>query len=387
MPRFATLPPLSLYVHLPWCERKCPYCDFNSHPLKTALPEQDYVDALLSDLEQELPDVWGRPVISVFLGGGTPSLFSVASINKLLSGIRARLPLVPDCEVTLEANPGSAEAVKFSGFRAAGVNRISIGVQSFNDNALGALGRIHNGRQALTASVAAREAGFGNINLDLMHGLPGQTAEGALADLDQALDCQPSHLSCYQLTIEPNTLFHHKPPTLPDEDEIWAMQETIQRRLGAAGFAQYEVSAYARQAAQCRHNLNYWRFGDYLGIGAGAHGKLTLPDRVLRRHKLRHPQAYMAAAASARRISGEERLDGPRLAFEFLLNHLRLREPLPASRFQQRTGGAIAAILPQLQQAVADGLMDWDGARASTTERGFRFLNELLERFLPAPAA
>lgn len=380
---FSALPPLSLYVHLPWCVSKCPYCDFNSHALRGTVPEHDYANALLTDLDQELPDVWGRPVTSVFIGGGTPSLFSPRTIDRLLSEVRARLPLVPDCEITMEANPGSAELAKLREFRSAGVNRLSIGVQSFDARYLKALGRAHGSAESLAAAKTARDAGFDNFNLDLMFALPGQSTAEAVADIDSAIGHEAPHLSCYQLTIEPNTTFHHAPPELPGEEDAWAMQCEIYEHLAAAGYVQYEVSAFARERQQCRHNLNYWRFGDYLGIGAGAHAKITHPDRVVRRWKLKHPAAYMEHAGGARRIGGEHELTAADLVFEFMLNALRLREPVGVNLFQLRTGQAITPYLPVLESARDDGLLRWDGLSVSATDTGYRFLNDLQQRFLP----
>lgn len=383
MPRFPALPPLSLYIHLPWCVSKCPYCDFNSHALRDTLPEQRYVDALLADLDQELPDVWGRLVTSVFLGGGTPSLFSPGTLDRLLSDIRARLPLVPECEVTMEANPGSTELGKLREFRSAGINRLSIGIQSFDNGLLRALGRAHGRAQSLAAAEAARDAGFENFNLDLMFALPGQSLAAAVEDIDTAIGQDPPHLSCYQLTIEPNTAFHHDPPTLPGDDEAWTMQCALHERLTDAGYRQYEVSAFARDRHECRHNLNYWRFGDYLGIGAGAHGKITFADRVIRRWKQKHPAAYMAEAGGHRRIGGEHEISAEELAFEFMLNALRLKEPVAVGLFQQRTGQALSAFREILEGAQTDGLLHWDGKSITTTGVGYRFLNELQQRFLP----
>jgi oxygen-independent coproporphyrinogen-3 oxidase len=381
---FEAPPPLSLYVHFPWCIRKCPYCDFNSHAVRGELPEQAYVDALLKDLEQELPGVWGRTVRSVFLGGGTPSLFSAQAMQALLSGIRARLPLSPDAEITLEANPGSAEQARFTGYRDAGINRLSIGVQSFADKELVQLGRVHDSGEALRAARAARDAGFENFNLDLMFGLPGQDVGRALADLETATGLEPAHLSWYQLTIEPNTLFHAQPPALPDEDLKWAIQQAGQSHLAAHGYTQYEVSAYARPARQCRHNLNYWRFGDYVGIGAGAHGKITDGGRgtIVRRWKKRHPREYLAAADSGVFSDGERRLDAGDAVFEFALNRLRLREAFTLAQFTGAAGLEPGRILPVLEQAAADGLVSLDGDRVCHTQRGWRFLDNLIERFL-----
>ena len=381
---FAAPPPLSLYVHFPWCERKCPYCDFNSHAVRDELPEQAYIDALLKDLEQELPAVWGRTVHSVFLGGGTPSLFSPEAIDRLLSGVRARLPLHPQAEITLEANPGSSEQACFAGYRSAGVNRLSIGIQSFNDARLQALGRIHNAGEALGAAQAARAAGFDNFNLDLRYGLPGQDVEQAMADLATATGLQPAHLSWYQLTLEPNTLFHSQPPPLPDEEQLWDIQEQGRSLLGAQGYTQYEVSAWAQAGRQCRHNLNYWRFGDYIGIGAGAHGKITDGGRgvIQRRWKKRHPQDYLAGAGREGCIEGQRQLDAKAALFEFALNRLRLREGFSLEEFSASSGLDREAIAPLLAQAAADGLLVVSGERVVHTERGWRFLDNLIERFL-----
>ncbi len=381
--RFPAPPPLSLYVHLPWCVRKCPYCDFNSHPLRGDAPFDACVAALLEDLETDLPKVWGRTLQSVFIGGGTPSLFPPEAIAALIAGIRARLPCRPDMEITLEANPGTAEAARFAGYREAGVNRLSIGVQSFDDRLLARLGRIHNGEEAHRAVAMAREAGFERINLDLMYGLPEQRVAEALADLEAAIAHEPEHVSWYQLTLEPNTAFHHDPPPLPDEDALWAMREAGLARLAAAGFDHYEVSAHARPGAACRHNRNYWRFGDYLGIGAGAHGKLTLAGegRVVRTVRRRHPEAWLRATggrtASVRRLSDDD------LVFEYLLNRLRLREPLDAGEFTAATGLDFARIRPRLAQAADDGLVRLEGDRVALTPLGERFLDDLTARFLP----
>jgi len=381
---FTAPPPLSLYIHFPWCIRKCPYCDFNSHAVGEELPEQAYVDALLKDLEQELPGVWGRTVQTIFMGGGTPSLFSAPAIDRLLSGVRARLPLSPDAEITLEANPGSAEQARFAGYRAAGINRLSIGVQSFSEPHLRQLGRIHGADDALRAAHAARKAGFENFNLDLMFALPGQNTEQALADLTTATGLKPAHLSWYQLTIEPNTLFHAHPPALPDEDLTWAIQEAGQSLLAARGYTQYEVSAYARSGRRCRHNLNYWRFGDYIGIGAGAHGKITDGARggIQRRWKTRHPQAYLASAGSAECIAGRRQLGAADAVFEFALNRLRLRDGFTPGEFAEVTGLDPQRIAPLLEEAAADGLLRLDDGRVHHTERGWRFLDNLIERFL-----
>ncbi len=375
------LPPLSLYIHIPWCVRKCPYCDFNSHAAKGELPEADYVAALLEDLEAELPDVQGRSIDSIFIGGGTPSLFSAAAIQQILAGVAARTPLSAQAEITMEANPGTFEQERFAGFRAAGVNRLSIGIQSFSDAQLKALGRIHNADEAYRAVASARAIGFDNINLDLMHGLPQQDLAGALLDLDTALSLQPDHLSWYQLTIEPNTEFNARPPNLPVDEVLWEIQEHGQNKLAAAGFAQYEVSAYARDGRQAAHNLNYWAFGDYIGIGAGAHGKLTRPadGQIMRRWKQRQPAAYMDAA---RRLGGENAIAQDELAFEFMLNALRLVDGVPLQLLQARAGISPDGIRVQLDRAIQQGLLQNDPAHIRPTHQGRLFLNNLLEMFL-----
>jgi oxygen-independent coproporphyrinogen-3 oxidase len=419
MSTFHTLPPLSLYVHVPWCVRKCPYCDFNSHEAKEGIPEEAYLDALIADLEQELPDVWGRPVVSIFIGGGTPSLISPEGIDRLLQAIRARLRVLPEAEITLEANPGTVDEGRFTGFRAAGVNRLSIGVQSFDDALLKRIGRIHGRAEAIRAVKAAHAAGFINFNLDLMFGLPGQTLAQAEADVAQAIALAPTHVSYYQLTLEPNTTFAHAPPVLPEDDLRWEMQGRGHALLAAAGYRHYEVSAWARDGFRCTHNLNYWQFGDYLGIGAGAHGKLTLPvggpssariaeftangkiraedgpptgvsspsvhttHRILRRWKLRHPKDYLEHAATPQRLGGEEEIAAADLAFEFMLNALRLPEGIPEALFSERTGLPLAGIEETLRAAEGRGLLLRDGGRLRTTEQGALFLNELLEMFLP----
>jgi oxygen-independent coproporphyrinogen-3 oxidase len=382
---FASLPPLTLYIHLPWCARKCPYCDFNSHEIGTAVPEQEYVDALIADLEQDLPRVWGRVCHAVFIGGGTPSLFSPASLDRLLSAVRARLQFAPNAEITLEANPGSSEAGKFAGFREAGINRLSIGVQSFNARHLERIGRVHDPDGALAAVSAARSAGFDNFNLDIMFGLPHQSLEEALADAQTAVGQGATHLSFYQLTIEPNTLFHYAPPQLPDDDTTWGMQESIQDLLDRRGYRQYEVSAYALKGKRCLHNLNYWQFGDYLGIGAGAHSKITSQDRIERLTKVRLPSSYLDRVPSNNHVSSIRTLNGDDAIFEFMLNALRLTEPVPIALFQQRTGRTLASIGHVLKQAQQDGLLKTDHGALSTTEKGFRYLNDLLETFLPEP--
>ena len=389
--QLAALPPLSLYIHLPWCLRKCPYCDFNSHELRPAdsvageLPEQRYINALMADLEAAVPLVWGRTVHSIFIGGGTPSLFSPQAIDQLLSGVRARLRLESDCEITLEANPGTFEAGKFAAFRDAGINRLSLGIQSFDSAHLKALGRIHDGDEARRASeLAARH--FDNFNLDLMYGLPGQTIDQALADVEQALAFAPTHLSCYQLTIEPNTAFAAAPPSLPDLDRCADMQEAIETRLAAAGFAHYETSAFARSGRQCRHNLNYWTFGDYLGIGAGAHGKLTLHDgkawEVRRQMRWKQPKQYLAGVAEGRPLQDDFAVPAADLPFEFMMNALRLIEGFDPALFEMRTAQPLLAVETILRQAEDEGLIERAAGRIAPTQRGQRFLNRLLEMFL-----
>jgi len=384
-PRFTALPPLSLYVHLPWCVRKCPYCDFNSHEARGEVPESRYVAALLADLEQALPQVWGRKVISVFIGGGTPSLFSAASIDTLLAGVRARLPLLADAEVTLEANPGTFEREKFADFFAAGVNRLSLGIQSFDDRHLAALGRIHGADEAARAAEAASMI-FGNVNLDLMFGLPGQTLAQCEADLDAALSLGTSHLSCYQLTLEPNTLFHRHPPTLPDHDLVADMQDRVVERLAAAGYLRYEVSAYARDGRTCTHNLNYWRFGDYLGIGAGAHGKLSFADRIVREIRFRQPRQYLEQSEAGEPVMERREVAADEIGFEFMLNALRLTDGVETALFAERTGFPLARVVAALAEGVERRLIEPDPARIRTTALGARFLNRTQALFLEGAA-
>jgi len=383
--RFTAPPPLSLYIHFPWCIYKCPYCDFNSHAIREDLPETAYIDALLKDLEQELPAIWGRTVQTVFMGGGTPSLFSAQAIDRLLSGVRARLPLSPDAEITLEANPGTVEQEKFAGYRAAGVNRLSIGIQSLNELHLKTLERIHSAEESIHAAETARRAGFDDFNLDLMFGLPGQTATQSCDDLLAAIELRPTHLSWYQLTLEPNTRFYAQPPVLPDNDTLWDMHNRGHTQLAAHDYTQYEVSAFAKAGRQCRHNLNYWRFGDYIGIGAGAHGKITDAGHgvVVRRSKQRHPQAYLENAGNDRCIAGQRNLTEAEIVFEFALNRLRLKQGFDLYEFETRCGLPGSRILPILQQASNDDLLLLDGSQVRHTDRGWRFLNDLLERFLP----
>jgi oxygen-independent coproporphyrinogen-3 oxidase len=376
--KLAVLPPLALYVHIPWCVRKCPYCDFNSHERSGALPENEYVGKLLEDLESLLPSVWGRRLSSVFIGGGTPSLFAPRSIDALLSGVRARLPLEPGAEITLEANPGTVEAARFRGFRDAGVSRISVGVQSFDDAMLKALGRIHGADEAKRALEAALAA-FDNVNLDLMYGLPGQSIAMARADIEAGVATGVQHLSAYQLTIEPNTVFFSKPPKLPEHDLAADMQVMIEEFLKQNEFHHYETSAFAKPGHRCRHNLNYWEFGDYLGIGAGAHGKVSFPDRVTRHSRIKQPREYLAAQNT---LAEEKTIPAAELSFEFMLNVLRLQDGFSVSLLTERTGLSVSVIEDQLQQAEKQGLIERDWKRIRPSARGQRFLNELLELFL-----
>jgi len=382
----SALPPLSVYVHLPWCLKKCPYCDFNSHAWSAGagtLPEARYLDALRADLEAALPFVWGRRVHSIFLGGGTPSLFSPESIATLIADLRARLPLEPGCEITLEANPGTFERERFRAFRAAGVTRLSIGVQSFDDDRLKALGRVHDGAQA-RAAIEEAAAAFETFNLDLMYALPGQSLADLRAELDTALAFAPPHLSIYHLTIEPNTLFATRPPAgLPDDDTAAEMLDLIAERTGGAGLERYEVSAFARPGHRCVHNLNYWQFGDYLGIGAGAHGKLSFPHRVVRQVRWREPGAYMANALAGRAMSNDEEVARAALPFEFMLNALRLREGFEPARYVERTGMPLSSIEPALAEAQRRGLIARDASAVRPTPRGFDFLSDLQALFLP----
>lgn len=382
---FSTLPPLSLYIHFPWCVQKCPYCDFNSHELKTSLNERVYIDALISDLEQELPLFWGRSISSIFMGGGTPSLFSPESIDRLLSSLRARLTFAPDIEITMEANPGTVEFGKFKEFSAAGINRLSIGIQSFSDEKLQSLGRIHGRKEAISAAELAHDAGFNSFNLDLMYGLPNQSLSQAVDDIETAIALEPKHLSHYQLTIEPNTFFHHQPPVTPDDDKLWEMQNACQDSLAKNGYKQYEISAYAKEGFKCQHNLNYWQFGDYLGIGAGAHGKLTnAPEqKITRSWKLKRPKDYLDNASTEKRIAGQKILTRDDAAFEFMMNALRLNNGFETEVFQQHVGLPISIIENPLQQAEEKGWISWDLKRIKPTETGRQFLNNLLELFMP----
>ncbi len=376
------LPPLALYIHIPWCVRKCPYCDFNSHAAGPELPEEAYVDALLADLDSDLPAAHGRELGSIFFGGGTPSLFSARALDRLLRGVNRRLGFASDIEITLEANPGTFEQAKFVDYRALGINRLSIGVQSFQTAQLQALGRIHDGLEAIRAAEMARRAGFDNFNLDLMHGLPGQDVAGALADLHQAIALEPTHLSWYQLTVEPNTVFWSQPPEIPEDDILWDIQEAGQALLAEHGFAQYETSAYARDNRRARHNLNYWSFGDFLGIGAGAHAKLSDPLGQIRRSwKTRLPKDYLDPNKPFQ--AGERLLEAAELPFEFMMNALRLTGGVPAALYEQRTGLPLASIGEACSAARAAGLLDADPQLLRPTARGQLFLNDLLQHFLP----
>ena len=378
-------PPLSLYVHLPWCVRKCPYCDFNSHEGKGALPFEGYVDALIRDLDQDLPLVWGRSIHSVFFGGGTPSLFPADQIDRFLQAASSRLRFAPNLEITLETNPGTAEHGRFRDYRKAGVNRISFGIQSFDDGCLKRLGRIHDSADAERAVKLAQDDGFDNFNLDLMYALPGQDLAMAEHDLQRAFALQPTHISHYQLTLEPNTMFFARPPKgLPDEDGAWDMQEHCQALLADAGYAQYEVSAYARADRQCAHNLNYWRFGDYLGLGAGAHGKLTLgaEQDILRRWKIKHPTAYLAAAGTPASLGGDERISPERRPFEFMLNALRLNEGFALADFETWTGLSRNDLALPLRAASDMGWLACHADWVKPTELGRRFTNDVVELFL-----
>ena len=387
-------PPLSLYVHMPWCVKKCPYCDFNSHGLRDAPPPYaDYIDVLLADLDADIRDfgaaLENRPIVSVFFGGGTPSLFKPELVAHFLDGARARLPFadggaVDGCEITLETNPGTVEHGRFDGYLVAGVNRLSFGVQSFDNDKLKRLGRIHSAAEAEAAVKSAQDAGYRNINLDLMYALPEQTVEGALADVERAIALEPAHISHYQLTLEPNTAFAANPPPLPDDDHAWAMQEACEQRLAAAGYGQYEISAYAKPDRRCAHNLNYWRFGDYLGIGAGAHGKLSDAGngQVRRRWKTRHPRAYLQAAGGPARIGGDAMIEAAELPFEYMLNALRLVEGVPLADFAVRTGLPAASIAPALAHARQRGWLHDDPQRLHTTALGQRFLNDVIASFL-----
>jgi putative oxygen-independent coproporphyrinogen III oxidase len=381
--QLAALPPLSLYVHLPWCLKKCPYCDFNSHEMASAdMPEQRYLDALMADLEASLPLIWGRSVHSIFIGGGTPSLFSPGAIDRLLADIRARLRLDADCEITLEANPGTFEKDRFKAFRSAGVTRLSVGVQSFDDQQLKALGRVHDRAQAI-AAVQEAAASFETFNLDIMYALPGQSLAGLEADMRQALALKPPHISIYHLTIEPNTYFAKFPPAIPEEDLAYAMLDRITEMTQEAGMQRYEVSAYAKPGHRCFHNLNYWQFGDYLGIGAGAHSKLSFAHRVVRQVRWREPKLYMDKALAGQAITQETDVSRADLPFEFMLNALRLREGFKLQAFSDKTGLPLTLLQAGLDEAERRGLIERDLAMVRPTERGFDFLNDLQALFLP----
>mgnify|MGYP000454026944 CR=1 FL=1 len=378
--RLESLPPLSLYIHIPWCVRKCPYCDFNSHTTDN-IPEQDYVAALLADLDQELPFVQGRQLQSIFFGGGTPSLFSPRAIKKILIGAAERIPFSPNIEITLEANPGTVEQEKFTGYQQAGVNRLSIGVQSFNTSHLKALGRIHSNEEAIKAALSATQAGITNFNIDLMHGLPDQTAGQALSDLRQAIELNPTHLSWYQLTIEPNTAFYSSPPILPEDDQLADIQQAGEELLKVSGLNQYEISAYSRLGKQAKHNINYWEFGDYIGIGAGAHGKITslTEQSIHRRWKTRTPKDYLAADKNA--LAGSKAISPGELPLEFLMNALRLNEGFDKNIFQQRAGLYFSVIASSIEKLIQQKLLQENGQVISTTEVGRRFLNTILLEF------
>ena len=381
--QLTALPPLSLYIHIPWCIKKCPYCDFNSHSLKNSLPEEAYIDALLADLQTELPNIWGRPVETIFFGGGTPSLFQAASIDRLLSGLRSLLRLQPEAEITLEANPGTFEIEKFKGFKDAGITRLSIGVQSFNDTMLERLGRVHNGSEAQRAIDTALKL-FEKVNIDLMYALPGQTVQTALTDVNTAIATSASHISAYHLTMEPNTPFGHTPPKgLPQDEAALDIEDAVHDALDGAGFIHYETSAFARPQMQCRHNLNYWQFGDYIGIGAGAHGKISFPDRIERTVRRRHPNDYLAAM-QRNPSDGIERktVSTDDLPFEFMMNALRLAEGVPAALLQERTGISSARIMAQIETARRKGLLENDPTVFRPTTQGRLFLNDLLQCFL-----
>jgi len=382
MPEFTNLPPLSLYIHLPWCIKKCPYCDFNSHTFESGLPEKEYLNALIADLEYQLPSIWGRRIISVFIGGGTPSLFSAESIYKLISTLRSHLNCLPNMEITMEANPGTVEQNKFNGFYEAGINRLSIGVQSFDDNKLKSLGRIHNADEALNGITIAKKSGFENINLDLMFGLPEQSVGECLQDLKQAINLSPQHISWYQLTIEPNTFFHSHPPVTPEDDELWDMQQQGQKLLAEAGYEQYEISAYAKNNKQCAHNLNYWQFGDYLALGAGAHGKISRADtgEINRYWQMRKPTDYMQAKAQ-QKTSGNETLTVEQIVFEFMLNALRLKKGFALLGFEQSTGLNFSHISTQCEVAIEKGLLQKTADGFAATEQGYLFLNDLINLF------
>lgn len=381
---FTTLPPLSLYIHIPWCVQKCPYCDFNSHEMRAGLLEKDYVEALLKDLEQDLPRIWGRKVLSVFIGGGTPSLFSPEALDDLISGVRARLNLVADCEITMEANPGTVETGKFAEFRATGINRLSIGVQSFNDDVLRRLGRIHGRQEAIRAIEQAHDAGFDSFNLDLMFALPGQDLAMAKEDIATAIALQPAHLSYYQLTLEPNTLFHKQPPKLPDDDLAWEIQQQGQRAMFEVGFEQYEVSAYAQKDKACRHNTNYWQYGDYLGIGAGAHAKISdaAQQSITRLWKVKQPAQYLGMANSPTVIGGEQLVSREEVGLEFMMNALRLKQGFATTLFTDHTSLPISHVEAPLKKLEQQGMIEWGLHDIKTTAKGWQYLDDVVQQFL-----
>ncbi len=383
-PHFSALPPLSLYVHIPWCVRKCPYCDFNSHAAPDALPEDAYVEALITDLETALPSIWGRKVSTVFIGGGTPSLFAAAAIDRLLGAVRARVQLSPDAEITREANPGTFEREKFAGFYAAGVNRLSLGIQSFDDRCLRALGRIHGAEEARRAAEAALMI-FGNVNFDVMFALPEQTPADAARDVAAALAFAPPHLSFYHLTLEPNTLFHRHPPPLPDDETAADIEDAMCAALDRAGYVHYETSAHAKAGYECRHNVNYWRFGDYLGIGAGAHSKLSFADRIVRQLRFKQPKQYLERVASGDALQENIEIARRDLPFEFMLNALRLTDGVPAALFAERTGMPLSIAARPIAEATRRGLLDPDPTVLRPTPLGRRFLNDLQSIFLASP--
>ncbi|MCW9005311.1 MAG: radical SAM family heme chaperone HemW [Gammaproteobacteria bacterium] len=382
MIEFTNLPPLSLYIHIPWCIRKCPYCDFNSHEFNNTFPEDEYIAALIHDLEYQLPSIWGRRIISLFIGGGTPSVLSPRALDNLLGAIRSRLSCLPEMEITMEANPGTVDQNKFNEFHSIGINRLSIGIQSFNDTHLQKLGRVHSAREAIRSVEIAQQAGFDNFNLDLMFGLPEQNQLEGINDLKTAIDLQPTHISWYQLTIEPNTLFYKQTPVLPEDDDIWSLQQQGQTLLQKHGFNQYEISAYAKHNKQCQHNLNYWQFGDYLALGAGAHGKISRSDTnsINRYWKLRQPQAYIDASAEEK-TSGQNTLKTEDIIFEFMLNALRLKEGFEIQTFETHTGLSAKLIESTCTQAIEKGLLEKQGPHLKPSELGYRFLNDLINLF------
>jgi len=375
--------PLSLYIHIPWCIKKCPYCDFNSHEARNGIPEERYLNALVKDLENELPNIWGRSIESIFIGGGTPSLFSSEGIDFLLKSLRERLTIRPNIEITMEANPGTFEQERFTGFRRAGINRLSIGIQSYNKTHLKSLGRIHNKEEALNSATIVNQAGFENFNLDLMFGLPNQTVQEALFDLEQAIQAKPNHLSWYQLTIEENTLFHYSPPAIPEDELIWNMQQQGQSLLEDSGYEQYEVSAYAYNKQRSKHNMNYWKFGDYLGIGAGAHGKITMPDGSIIRHtKYRHPEEYMTKSLNDEARSTEKLLKKEDIIFEFMLNIARLKQGFTSNLFEERTWLSFSEIDQKLDLLIEKGLLEKQENKYQPTTKGYLFVNEIVNQFL-----